>query len=117
MLSRSLPGIDSSLVTAISASYSSVLLHIEAAAAPRTTYSELFESLLEQIIARKNQNRSSDFPQEATSSIDQGIPMDWMDSSFEQSVLDANCSFDLASFDNFMLDYPYLVDHDQNLGW
>jgi hypothetical protein len=45
------------------------------------------------------------------------LQMDWMNTSFEQSVLDASCSFDLASFDHFMLDYPYLVDHDENLGW
>ena len=117
MRSRSLPSINLSTVSTISSSYGAVLLHLEAVSPLGNTYSEFFESLLEQVLARKNQNGSSEFIRDTTAPNNQGIDMDWMETNFEQSVLDADCSFDLASFDNFMLDYPYLVDHDQNLGW
>jgi len=110
---RSLPSNDLSTVSALSSTYSSVLNHVELVDPKRTAYSEFFESLLEQVLARRNQHRDQD----ATSPINHGVPMDWMESNFEQAVLDASCSFDLANIDNFMLDYPYLIDHDQNVGW
>ena len=112
-MSRSLPSVDLSTVSAISSTYSSVLHHLEMVDPKRTAYSEFFESLLEQVLARRNQDRA----QETTSPTNHGIPMDWMESNFEQAVLDASCSFDLANIDSFMLDYPYLIDHDQNVGW
>jgi hypothetical protein len=72
---------------------------------------------LEQVLARSDQRMNRTSPQSAAELTNHGLQMDWMNTNFEQSVLDASSSFDLSNFDNFMLDYPYLVDHDANLGW
>jgi hypothetical protein len=116
-MSRILPDIDPTTISGISSIYSSFLVHLDVTNPKRTRYSELFESLLEQVITRRDRNRSSNHPHEAAEPTTHGLQMDWMNTSFEQSVLDASCSFDLASLDHFMLDHPYLVDHDENLGW
>jgi hypothetical protein len=114
---RSLPDMDPSTISRTSATYSSILSQLAVTNPNGTKYSELFNNILEQVLARSNQHRTRNSPQNAAELTNHGLQMDWMNTNFEQSVLDASSSFDLASFDNFMLEYPYLVDHDENLGW
>lgn len=116
-MSRKLPSIAPSAMFAIATTYQSIMTHLEDNSAKKNRYSKLFESLLEQILAAKSYDRSEAPAHGATDPRNDGIDMDWMHTSFKQSVLDASCAFDLASFDDLMFDYPYLDDPSHHVNW
>lgn len=102
---------------AVATTYRSIMTHFEDSSARKSRYSKLFESLLEQILAAKSYDRSEPPARGAPDSMNHGIDMDWMNTTFEQSILDASCTFDLASFDDLMFDYPYLADPSEHVDW
>lgn len=111
---RIMPETDLVVVAAASSSCQSSLARLVGKHPTKSRYVDLLASLTEQVLINRSQVNDDTSTAERAG---RNSGADWMSTSFEQSIFDSSCTFSLESFDNFMLEYPYLLDENMNVDW